>query len=391
MFYHNFKYSLKILLKNKSLIFWTFAFPILLGTLFNMAFSNIEKSEKLSIIDIAIINSDEFDNDKIFKETMQTLSDDNNKNKIFNITYTDISKAKKMLLNEEITGYLKFNENNIDIIVNSSGINETILRSIVDEIEREKEVINTLVKKETEKGNIDYTAIYNRIALLLNNSNATLKDISNKNLSYTMIEYYTLVAMAVLYGALISMNVVNYKLANMNSVGKRTAVSKVGKGKLLLGSLLASYIVQMLSLLILLVYTIFVLKVDYGSDIMHVILLIAIGSLASLTLGLGVSTMLKTNENAKTGILIAITMLWSTLSGMMGITTKYVIDKNIPILNILNPANMITDAFYSLYYYDTLNRFYSNIISIDVYRIIVPLYFFTTFQNVLNTVIFLPP
>ena len=371
MFYHNFKYSLKILLKNKSLIFWTFAFPILLGTLFNMAFSNIEKSEKLSIIDIAIINSDEFDNDKIFKETMQTLSDDNNKNKIFNITYTDISKAKKMLLNEEITGYLKFNENNIDIIVNSSGINETILRSIVDEIEREKEVINTLVKKETEKGNTDYTAIYNRIALLLNNSNATLKDISNKNLSYTMIEYYTLVAMAVLYGALISMNVVNYKLANMNSVGKRTAVSKVGKGKLLLGSLLASYIVQMLSLLILLVYTIFVLKVDYGSDIIHVILLIAIGSLASLTLGLGVSTMLKTNENAKTGILIAITMLWSTLSGMMGITTKYVIDKNIPILNILNPANMITDAFYSLYYYDTLNRFYSNIISLLVFSLIM--------------------
>lgn len=371
MFYHNFKYSLKILLKNKSLIFWTFAFPILLGTLFNMAFSNIEKSEKLSIIDIAIINSDEFDNDKIFKETMQTLSDDNNKNKIFNITYTDISKAKKLLLNEEITGYLKFNENNIDIIVNSSGINETILRSIVDEIEREKEVINTLVKKEKEKGNIDYTAIYNKIALLLNNSNATLKDISNKNLSYTMIEYYTLVAMAVLYGALISMNVVNYKLANMNSVGKRTAVSKVGKGKLLLGSLLASYIVQMLSLLILLVYTIFVLKVDYGSDIMHVILLIAIGSLASLTLGLGVSTMLKTNENAKTGILIAITMLWSTLSGMMGITTKYVIDKNIPILNILNPANMITDAFYSLYYYDTLNRFYSNIISLLLFSLIM--------------------
>ena len=371
MFLHNFKYSLKILLRNKALLFWTFIFPIILGTFFNMAFSNIEKGEKLSIIDIAIINSDEFDNDKIFKETMQTLSDDNNKNKIFNITYTDISKAKKMLLNEEITGYLKFNENNIDIIVNSSGINETILRNIVDEIEREKEVINTLVKKETEKGNIDYTAIYIKIALLLNNSNATLKDISNKNLSYTMIEYYTLVAMAVLYGALISMNVVNYKLANMNSVGKRTAVSKVGKGKLLLGSLLASYIVQMLSLLILLVYTIFVLKVDYGSDIMHVILLIAIGSLASLTLGLGVSTMLKTNENAKTGILIAITMLWSTLSGMMGITTKYVIDKNIPILNILNPANMITDAFYSLYYYDTLNRFYSNIISLLVFSLIM--------------------
>jgi len=43
---------------------------------------------------------------------------------------------------------------------------------------------------------------------------------------------------------------------------------------------------------------------------------------------------------------------------------KYVIDKNIPIVNKLNPASMITDGFYSLYYYDTLDRFYFNIASL---------------------------
>ena len=53
MFYHNLKYSIKILLKNKVLIFWTFAFPIILGTFFHMAFSNLVSSEKLDIIDIA--------------------------------------------------------------------------------------------------------------------------------------------------------------------------------------------------------------------------------------------------------------------------------------------------------------------------------------------------
>lgn len=47
MFIHNFIYSFKTLFKNKALIFWTFAFPIILGTFFNMAFSNIENSEKL--------------------------------------------------------------------------------------------------------------------------------------------------------------------------------------------------------------------------------------------------------------------------------------------------------------------------------------------------------
>ena len=43
MFIHNFKYTFKTLLKNKALIFWSFAFPIILGTLFNMAFSDLLK------------------------------------------------------------------------------------------------------------------------------------------------------------------------------------------------------------------------------------------------------------------------------------------------------------------------------------------------------------
>ena len=67
MFIHNFKYSLKTLFRNKALIFWTFAFPIILGTFFNMAFSNIESSEKLDIINIAIIKNDDFNNNEIFK------------------------------------------------------------------------------------------------------------------------------------------------------------------------------------------------------------------------------------------------------------------------------------------------------------------------------------
>ena len=57
MFVHNLKYTIKSLFKNKVLIFWTFAFPIILGIFFNMAFSNIEKDEKLQIFDIAVVNN----------------------------------------------------------------------------------------------------------------------------------------------------------------------------------------------------------------------------------------------------------------------------------------------------------------------------------------------
>ena len=83
--------------------------------------------------------------------------------------------------------------------------------------------------------------------------------------------------------------------------------------------------------------------------------------------GVAIATLIKVNENTKIGILIGVTMLGCFLSGMMGITMKYIIDKNLPVLNKINPASMITDGFYSLYYYETPERFYFNIISLLIF------------------------
>ena len=98
-------------------------------------------------------------------------------------------------------------------------------------------------------------------------------------------------------------------------------------------------------------------------------------------MGLAIGTILKTNENVKTGIVIAVTMLGCFLSGMMGITMKYIIDTNAPIINKINPASMITDGFYSLYYYDTLDRYYFNIISLLIFSIIMILISYTSLRR----------
>ena len=67
-------------------------------------------------------------------------------------------------------------------------------------------------------------------------------------------------------------------------------------------------------------------------------------------------------------------MFFSFLAGMMGITMKYTVDKNIPILNKLNPVNMITDGLYSLYYYSTNNRYFFNILSLVIFSVIFTLF-----------------
>lgn len=374
MFYQNLKYSLKILLRNKALIFWTFAFPIILGLFFNLAFQNIEKKEQLQVIDIAIINSNDYNNNKIVKESLNELT--KGKNKLFNIQLTDEKTSKDLLKNNKIIGYLTFKENQVNITVKNSGVEETILKQVLEQIQTNSKIINKKVEKEISEQvatnkKINYEQIYQNALSIINKNDIKINNISNKNLSYTMIEYYTLIAMACLYDALISMFIINYQLPNMNSTGKRISASPINKTKQLISSLLSAYIVQIIGLLLLFLFTIFILKVDYGKNLLYVIITSLCGALAGLSLGVATSTLFKTNENAKTGIIIAITMLFCFLSGMMGITMKYIIDKNIPLLNMINPANMITDALYSLYYYNTFDRFYKDILSLLIFSFIM--------------------
>lgn len=359
---HNFKYSFKTLFGNKMLVFWTFAFPIILGTFFSMAFSNIEKSEALNIINIGIVDNEEYQSDILMKETFNELGNENSENQLFDIKYATLEHNIELLEEKQIIGYVKLENNIPKIVVNKNGIDETVLKSVVEEITQTKEMIKNLVSNET---------INMEVSNIINNATANIKDISSNNLSYTMIEFYTLIAMACLYGAMFGMTSINQALPNMSNTGKRISVSPIGKGKLVLSSVLASYLTQLIGIALLLIYTIFVLKVDYGANIPLVILLSLVGSISGLTLGVAIGTSLKTNENLKIGIIISVTMLGCFLSGMMGITMKYIIDKNIPLLNKINPANMITDGFYSLYYYDTVDRFIFNVISLLIFASIM--------------------
>ena len=377
MFIHNFKYSLKTLFRNKALIFWTFAFPIILGTFFNMAFSNIESSEKLDIINIAIIKNDDFNNNEIFKTAFEELSDKNNDERLFETRYTTEEDAKKLLKDEEIVGYMKLVNDEPKLTFTTSGINETIFKYVSEEITQTSNIIKNLseeeIKKEMIAGNynIDYESIYNNVIELTEEDDVRLNNVSNSNLGYTMIEFYTLIAMACLYGGILGAVAINQNLANMTNQGKRVSVSPTSKGKIILSSVLASYITQLVGVALLFLYTIFVLKVDYGNKLGLDIALAMAGSLAGLSLGVAVATTIKSNDNVKTGIIIAITMLGCFLSGMMGITMKYIIDKNIPIINKLNPASMITDGFYSLYYYDTLDRYIFDIGSLLIFAFVL--------------------
>jgi len=219
------------------------------------------------------------------------------------------------------------------------------------------------IEEEISNGNysVDTEKIINDILNKIKNEQINLKNISKSNLHYMQIEYYTLIAMACMYGGMLGLTAINNCLANMSNKGKRISVSPNRKSIIVLSSALGAYMVSLVGLALLIIFLKLGLKADFGNNITLVILLSAVGNLAGISLGVLIASIFKVSEGAKTGIVIAITMFLSVLSGMMGVTLKYVIDKNIPIINLVNPNNLITDGFYSLYYFDTLDRYFRDV------------------------------
>ena len=75
MFWHNFKYAGKMLIKGKDTLFWTILFPIALFTFMYMAFGNImEKDEMFKDIPVAVVRDGE--NDTALMMVLSTLSMD---------------------------------------------------------------------------------------------------------------------------------------------------------------------------------------------------------------------------------------------------------------------------------------------------------------------------
>lgn len=366
MFFHNLKYSLKSLIKNKGLLFWTFLFPLLMATLFNMAFGNWVESEKFESIDIAIIKNSYYEDNEVAKRVFESIS--SGEDRVFNITYVSDDVALKLLKDDKITGYIKYYDGGSDITVKSNGVSATIIKSVVDEIDTYNVMFNDLVEKElTSSFDIDkaVTEAINRIE----NIQVKTKDVSVKKLDIAVIEYYSLLSMTCLYGGFIALTCISNSLASISSRGKRVEVAPTKKSVIILSSLLSSFIVQMIGALLLLAY-LKLIGVNLYANALGLMVVTVLGVLAGIALGLLISVVNNKNEGVKFGIVIAVSMACSVLAGLTGVSLKYVVDSNFPIINKINPAAMITDGLYALYYED-ISRFNYNMISLIIFVVVL--------------------
>lgn len=339
MFLHSFKNTLKILLREKTMVFWSLVFPIVLGILFKLAFGGISDSNKFEAIDIAV--SDTALSDENFKNFLDEMEKED---------YFIVTKAKdKEILdeNEKIKVYV---ESLGKIYTQKTGISETIVETILNDYLQKTEMINRVMMENPQTD----------LTKLLNIENH-IKDSSRKNMDPVNTFFYTLLGMTTIYGYMWGLYVIYQYEANLSVNAKRNAVAPIKKSVSLTASLLVAWIINFLITLVFIFYLEKALGIDFGKEKPLLVLLSLISSLTGVSFGILLGVSNKKSIEFKNNLGISITMLMSFLAGMMIPSMKVTIEENMPLLGKINPVAVITDAIYSLYYYESTSRFFGNI------------------------------
>ena len=363
MFLHNYKYALKTLLRNRALIFWTLAFPFILAILFNLAFSRLHDYDTFDPINIAVVDDEAYENATVFREAMKSVSEGDER--VFNTQYTEKDKAEELLENQEITGYVYMQDDAAHIKVNESGSNETILQMTVEQIAQSAKMIDDIAMIDIYRRagqTVDAEEIYKNAVKIVSETEPNIKDDSHV-MNIVSIEFYTLIAMACMQGAMLSVEMMNRCMPNITNRGKRVAVTPTRKSTMVLSNILAGYTMLVTAVIALILFTRFILGVEFGSDMRLIILLAAVGGLTATTMGMLLSVALKTNEGAKNIIVLIVTMVGCLFAGMFG-GQKGFFDSVMPLVNKISPVGMITDGYYALLYYDDAGRYIASIVGL---------------------------
>jgi len=208
----------------------------------------------------------------------------------------------------------------------------------------------------------DTSGIYAELAELLTPVSYTQEvSLTSSKQSGSVSYFFALLAMVCLYGGFQGMISVGELQANLSPLGARKTMSPAGRFRMVTYDLLGGLTMQFVCLTTVVAYISFVLGVSFGSQLWLLLLTCLVGSLLGFSFGAMISVTSKLKEQAKTAILIAVSMVLSFLSGLMIGGINYMVAQNVPIVAWLNPAARIADAFYCLYYYDTYERYFLNI------------------------------
>lgn len=340
------KYSFLVKIRDFSLVFWPFIFPLVLTTAMYFSIGQMEESD-FEKIPVAIV-SQSMEGEEVFQEYLETMEADSSA--LIDIRYMTEKEAVSALKNNEVQGIFYSGEEP-SLTVGGSGLPQSILQMVLESYTEGRQTLEDIAAIRPEG--------VNSAVQKMENYRPVTEEVSlgGRTTNPTAQFFYALIGMACLYGCFIGYRSAMDLQANLSALAARRCVSPVHRMRWILTETAVSFGIHFINMLVLLAYMKYILRLQLTGSYMQMIPVVIIGSMFGVTMGIFITSIGKMGESVKVGIMISISMVMSFLAGLMNADIKNMVDRNIPLLNRINPAALISDALYCLNVYDAPDRY----------------------------------
>ncbi|RRD95031.1 ABC transporter permease [Clostridiales bacterium COT073_COT-073] len=318
-------FTLKIVFRDKSFVFWTIVYPLILTTFFYLALGSLLSPKEISF--------------KVGVEADSGLEQIFSDIPVFELKSLSREEVKAALKSKDIIAFVT---KDLQVQVNASGVGQTTVQNTV-------QTIKQIIYAFENGGN----------AQLFDPSQEFITEKVMKISPFSLVFYSTL-AMVAFYGFFGSINIMAGVQANISELGKRMCVSPIRKMPYIIANVIMVFILNVSSNLILILYMNYFLKIKLFFNYPLSIGLILAGNLCGVTAGILVGV-LTIPSQLKTAIGVGMPLLMSALAGMMNVEIKGIIMRHVPILDRLNPASIITTGLYRINLLDTFRGYMTGI------------------------------
>ncbi|MCI8507870.1 MAG: ABC transporter permease [Lachnospiraceae bacterium] len=352
----HFWYRIKMMLRTRSAVFWAVLFPIFLGMVFYFMFGNLGNAEQFSEVPVGVILEKEND---IFIELLKETEMEEGLNMFEVYEYDSKEKAEDAMQKKEICGYILVKGEDFSLVVKKMDISSSLIKTFLDQYKQNYLMIEDVAKNKPEQMEKLITGLDSDEEVVVENISLKGQDKS----PYTQY-FYALLAMACLIASMVGLENGLKIQADLSAVGARRNVAPTGKMQQIMTDFLASLFIYCIMMTGVLAVLVFVYKQDFGNNAGFILLGTWAGSFVGLAAGNMMAVVFKGSKTKKEGLNVAFFMTSSFLGGLQWGDITYVLEKNCSVINRINPATLIVNAFKSLAVFGDYKQYAVNMITL---------------------------
>ncbi len=348
---HLIKYRLLQFLREKSTMFWSLAFPLILSTFFYFSFGEHAYDDAFAEIPVALAETGKAADDS-FSRVIGSLD-----GSLLSVRQTDEKEALRLLEEGKVEGVFYDTEK---LVVGASGTRASILGSVLTSYQEQAGILADIGREHPER--LEQAAV----SLLRQDDLMEEGAAGGQSLDLSLSFFFAAIAMAAMYGCFPGLQSVAETRANLSALGARQCISPVHRMKRILAGSLVTYAAEFLNVVIVLCYIRYVLGVDLGGSMAGMLVICLLGSMTGVSLGVIVGCGSRKSQELKTGILIGVSMVSCFLGGLMSPDIRTMTEEYFPLLNHVNPATLISNAMYCLNVYHDRGHLIQNLGTLGV-------------------------